>query len=48
MEILIQILFERKWVSAAVADKAKAQFHNYVLEQAGYKCSQVLTGTRNV
>ena len=26
MEILVQILFERKWLSAVVADKAKAQF----------------------
>ena len=26
MEILVQILFERKWLSAIVADKAKAQF----------------------
>ena len=25
-EILVQILFERKWLSAAVADKAKAHF----------------------
>ena len=25
-EILVQILFERKWLSAVVADKAKAQF----------------------
>ena len=26
MEILVQILFERKWLSAVVADKAIAQF----------------------
>ena len=26
MEILVQILFKRKWLSAVVADKAKAQF----------------------
>ena len=26
MEILVQILFERKWLSAVVADKTKAQF----------------------
>ena len=26
MEILVQILFERKWLSAVIADKAKAQF----------------------
>ena len=26
MEMLVQILFERKWLSAVVADKAKAQF----------------------
>ena len=25
MEILVQILFERKWLSAVVSDKAKAQ-----------------------
>ena len=26
IEILVQIVFERKWLSAVVADKAKAQF----------------------
>ena len=26
MEILVQILFERRWFSAVVAEKAKAQF----------------------
>ena len=26
MEILVQILFERKWLPAVVADKTKAQF----------------------
>ena len=50
MEILVQILFERKWLSAVVADKAKAQFRSYVLEHQknDYKFSQVLPGTRNV
>ena len=29
MEILVQVLFERKWLSAVVADKAKAQFSQF-------------------
>ena len=50
MEMLVQILFEKKWLSAVLLIKPKHSSHNYVLkhQKNGYKCSQVLTGTRNV
>ena len=42
MEILVQILFERKWLSAVVADKAKAQF-SQLCSRASEECLQVFT-----
>ena len=42
MEILVQILFERKWLSAVVADKAKAQF-SQLCSRASEEWLQIFT-----
>ena len=42
MEILVQILFERKWLSAVVADKAKAQF-SQLFSRASEEWLQIFT-----
>ena len=42
MEILVQVLFERKWLSAVVADKAKAQF-SQLCSHASEEWLQMLT-----
>ena len=42
MEILVQILFDRKWLSAVVADKAEAQF-SQLCSQASEEWLQMLT-----
>ena len=42
MKILVQILFERKWLSAVVANKAKAQFSQLCC-RASEECLQMFT-----